>query len=278
MLQLPVALQEALKCAELMFRMFHSASTILVADTEVIVGKFEGSLKIPIELGHKYPDTTVLREAIQQNRRVKKTFSRENSPFGVPYTSIGLPIYDHNKKIIGAIGMTAPVVAYEELKENTDRLYSTLLHTTSSSEAIASGAVRFNNAMHEIVGETVRIKKELGTIGDVIALIKKISDQTNLLALNAAIEAARAGDAGRGFAVVAEEVRSLAQNTNHSVSDMSLKLNKMIDSLNNIAAKLEQLGDFAKAQTDSIEELSATICTIQETTDKIASVTKKLVD
>lgn len=65
-----------------------------------------------------------------------------------------------------------------------------------------------------------RVEQSSAIVHDLLQTIQKISEQTDLLALNAAIEAARAGKTGHGFAVVAEEVRKLADLSNHTADEV----------------------------------------------------------
>lgn len=81
--------------------------------------------------------------------------------------------------------------------------------------------------MAEAATEVDSLVTSTEDIGKILDVINSIADQTNLLALNAAIEAARAGEAGRGFAVVAEEVRSLANRTQESTTEIHTMIEKL---------------------------------------------------
>ncbi|KAA8787256.1 HAMP domain-containing protein [Paenibacillus amylolyticus] len=79
---------------------------------------------------------------------------------------------------------------------------------------------RFNHTMDEIERSVATMKQHSVTIQEIVHLIATVARQTDLLALNAGIEAARSGEQGRGFSVVASEIRSLADQTRQSLSNI----------------------------------------------------------
>lgn len=98
---------------------------------------------------------------------------------------------------------------------------SSLLDTISHSAQLET---ELGNKLDQLNTQASQVKHILSVIGD-------IADQTNLLALNAAIEAARAGEHGRGFAVVADEVRKLAEKTQHSLTEINATINIIVQSI-----------------------------------------------
>jgi methyl-accepting chemotaxis protein len=87
-------------------------------------------------------------------------------------------------------------------------------HATAAMSSVRDSSLTVSDAIGELAGKSEQI-------GEIVATITAIAEQTNLLALNAAIEAARAGEQGRGFAVVAEEVRKLAEDSQHAAQEIS---------------------------------------------------------
>ncbi|WP_316231603.1 methyl-accepting chemotaxis protein [Bradyrhizobium sp. SZCCHNR1051] len=138
----------------------------------------------------------------------------------------------------------------------------------AQSRSVVDTAVRH---IAELVDSVERIEQRLGSVGDALSQVAKVSvaieaiaKQTNLLALNATIEAARAGSAGRGFAVVASEVKSLAEATRQATQQIGDTLRGLDSQVKSLLGESGQASSRAKTAGEGAQQIGGIIVRVQD--------------
>jgi len=108
-----------------------------------------------------------------------------------------------------------------ELTAIASKLAAGAQQQAAQSREIAANVDRMADALSKAM-ETLNVSSE--SVGEIVAVIKRVADQTRILSLNASIEAARAGVVGLAFGAVAHEVESLAGQTTSATKQISSKV------------------------------------------------------
>ena len=174
---------------------------------------------------------------------------------------------------------------------------STLAQETNTEVALARQNVTRNRELVETAVEAMgQIQASFAEVSNITALIQNIAFQTNILALNAGVEATRAGEAGKGFIVVANEVRALAQRSSEAVTAIQGLMTKsagsitegsqrvassgnalkeMIEIIDRVSDRVEQLAASSKVQADHLNEVNAAVSELERDTQQNAAMAEQ---
>ena len=175
---------------------------------------------------------------------------------------------------------TSIEIRIEKLARSSIALSKLAPNLTSIASSLAAGAQQQASQSREIADNVDRMAAELskametlnlssGSVGEIVASIKRVADQTRILSINASIEAARAGEVGLAFGAVAREVESLAGQTSVATKQISARVDTI---KSNITSAVEAAGLSSKDIAGSHDAKGFSIRSLGSEMNEMASI------
>lgn len=169
------------------------------------------------------------------------------------------------------------------LSEDINRVVDNITHASditintkklsdSTLDSIKSLNIKANETRkvsEDITKNINSLSIEMKEIKKIIKLIVEIVEQTKLLSLNASIEAARAGETGKGFAVVAKNIKSLADKSKRSLTDISNIINSIQAKTDEMVLSVDDADKMINLQLEAVSEVDKSFRTIHHAMDQI---------
>lgn len=176
-------------------------------------------------------------------------------------------------------------LALEEVTKGLNHITETIIDVLNSSEQADQKAqigqhanIEVENQMNVIQDTLTKtndsfalLVKKTKQIDDIIASMSEFAEQTNLLSLNASIEAARAGEQGKGFNVVAQEIRKLADQSNHSAKTIKSIIQGIQREAEGTSRELTSVNEQVQNGVAAIKNTSTILIDITRTSKKVAA-------
>lgn len=133
------------------------------------------------------------------------------------------------------------------LQETSERASEMGDKGLETSQKMVTAMQNISEQMKVIISSITKLEEQNRSIAEITTTVADIADQSNMLAVNASIEASKAGEHGKGFSVVAQEIKSLAEQSKKSASQIR-------DILGDVQKLVEQSSETVKKGNEIAEE------------------------
>jgi methyl-accepting chemotaxis protein len=168
-------------------------------------------------------------------------------------------VVDAQSRGVGEVGSTVELLANaaEDIARTSTQVLSNAEKTLSNTDAT--------------VGCISELNAQVGSITQLLEVIREVADRSDLLALNGSLEATRAGEAGRGFALVAAEMRRLAERVAGSVADVRGRMTSISSAGTSTVIASAQSRDLAERTAAAARQISSVTTTQHHDTQRVAA-------